>query len=284
MLRERRWLRSSKMAKTKIFSITGGSAGEVELPSQFSEQVRPDLISRAVIAAQHNRMQPHGNDPRAGKRSSAKYKGTRKGWGHSYNYGQSRIPRLMLKGGRRAGRAKIVPQAVGGYETHGPKVIENHFEFMNAKERLKAIRSAIAATASLELVKERGHAVSGIVQLPIIVEEKFESITRAKEAHDALKALGVMADIERTIEKKKIRPGVGKLRGRKYKVARGPLIIVSDGKNGISKAASNISGVDVVDVKRLNAEHLAPGAKAGRLAVWSAGAIAALSGGLFKEK
>lgn len=269
--------------KAKVRSISGSDAGEVELPFHFSEQVRPDIISRAVIAAQHNRMQPHGNDPRAGKRSSAKFKGTRKGWGHSYNYGQSRIPRLMLKGGRRAGRAKIVPQSVGGYEAHGPKVIENHSDFINDRERLKAIRSAIAATASADLVKGRGHVISGIGHLPIIVEDGLEALTKARDAKIALKAIGVWGDIERA-ESRKIRAGRGKLRGRKYKVKVGPIIIVSDDGKGISKAAGNLPGVDIVGVKRLNAELLAPGAKAGRLAVWSAGAIAALAGGLFEEK
>ncbi len=274
------------MVKAKIRSIISGSedAGEIELPFHFSEEVRPDIISRAVTAAQHNRMQPHGNDPRAGKRSSAKYKGTRKGWGHSYNYGQSRIPRLMLKGGRRAGRAKIVPQSVGGYEAHGPKVIENHSDFINDRERLKAIRSAIAATASVDLVKARGHVVSGIIgSLPIIVEDGLEAITKARDAKVALKAIGVWGDVERA-ESRKIRAGRGKMRGRKYKVKVGPIIIVSDDKKGIARAAGNLPGVDVVSVKKLNAELLAPGAKAGRLAVWSAGAVGALASGLFREK
>jgi large subunit ribosomal protein L4e len=42
-------------------------------------------------------------------------------------------------------------------------------------------------------------------------------------------------------------------------------------------AAMNIPGVDVVEVKQLNAENLAPGAKAGRLTIWSQAAIESLS-------
>ena len=38
-------------------------------------------------------------------------------------------------------------------------------------------------------------------------------------------------------------------------------------------AAKNIPGVDVVEVKSLNAELLAPGAKPGRLTLWSSAAI-----------
>jgi large subunit ribosomal protein L4e len=45
---------------------------------------------------------------------------------------------------------------------------------------------------------------------------------------------------------------------------------------GIVKAASNLSGVDVVKVPDLNAELLAPGAHPGRLVVWSRSAFSSL--------
>src|SRR3989344_1430914 len=41
----------------------------------------------------------------------------------------------------------------------------------------------------------------------------------------------------------------------------------------ISRAVANIPGIDVVDVKSLNTELLAPGAKAGRLVLWTAAAV-----------
>ena len=47
-------------------------------------------------------------------------------------------------------------------------------------------------------------------------------------------------------------------------------------------AAKNISGIEVVEVKNLNAEVLAPGTKMGRATLWSEDAIDALrKGGLF---
>ncbi|MCX6815715.1 MAG: 50S ribosomal protein L4, partial [Candidatus Aenigmarchaeota archaeon] len=74
---------------------------------------------------------------------------------------------------------------------------------------------------------------------------------------------------------RKIRAGKGKMRGRKYKEKRGPLIIVSK-NNPIIKAARNISGVDAVSVQNLNAELLAPGAKPGRLVVTTKSALDAM--------
>jgi large subunit ribosomal protein L4e len=42
---------------------------------------------------------------------------------------------------------------------------------------------------------------------------------------------------------------------------------------GLADAANNIPGVDVVTVKNLNAELLAPGAHPGRLTLWTNGAL-----------
>jgi large subunit ribosomal protein L4e len=62
------------------------------------------------------------------------------------------------------------------------------------------------------------------------------------------------------------------MRGRKYKRAKGPLIVVS-GACKLQHAAKSIPGVDVIGVKYLNAELLAPSAKPGRLTVFTDAAI-----------
>jgi large subunit ribosomal protein L4e len=56
------------------------------------------------------------------------------------------------------------------------------------------------------------------------------------------------------------------------KQAIGPLIVVSE-KKGLVNAAGNIPGVDIVTVKNLNAEILAPGTHPGRLTLWTSSAI-----------
>ena len=47
-------------------------------------------------------------------------------------------------------------------------------------------------------------------------------------------------------------------------------------RDGLSKAANNVTGVDVVAAKDLSAEDLAPGGDIGRLTVWTKSAIEAL--------
>ena len=55
-----------------IITPTNTVAGKKQLPQQFSEPLREDLIKRAVEALRANRRQKYGADPRAGKKSSAK--------------------------------------------------------------------------------------------------------------------------------------------------------------------------------------------------------------------
>ena len=62
------------------------------------------------------------------------------------------------------------------------------------------------------------------------------------------------------------------MRGRKYRRKLGPLITISKTCYA-EKAAGNIPGVEIVQVKHLNANLLAPGTHAGRLAVWTKSAI-----------
>ena len=103
------------------------------------------------------------------------------------------------------------------------------------------------------------------------MDNKFEGLSKTQEVLNALKAIGFEKELER-VEKKRIRSGKGKLRGRKYNVKKGPLIVVSK-DSAIMKAANNIPGVDIIQVKYLNMEVLAPGEVPGRLTLWTTGSI-----------
>jgi large subunit ribosomal protein L4e len=73
----------------------------------------------------------------------------------------------------------------------------------------------------------------------------------------------------------KIRPGKGKMRGRRRKGRRGPLIVVAR-DDGVSRAARNHPGVDTVLAKDLSVLHLAPGGHPGRLTIFTVGALSEL--------
>jgi large subunit ribosomal protein L4e len=253
-----------------VYSLDGKPVEDIELPLIFEEELRPDVIRRAVISAQTARLQPWGTDVMAGKRTSAET------WGKGH--GVARVRRV--KGSRHpaAGKGAFVPFAVGGRRAHPPRVEEVLKERVNRKEKQLAIRSAIAATKEKRLVSSRGHIISGVAELPIVVSNELEEIKKAKQVKEVLKKLGVWRDIERVVQSRGIRAGRGKMRGRRYRQAVGPLIVVAQDR-GIKLGASNLPGVEVATVSDLNAERLAPGGVPGRLTVWTKSAIQKLTGG-----
>jgi len=155
---------------------------------------------------------------------------------------------------------------VGGRRSHAPQPNADYTEKVNKKERRKAIRSAIAATASEGLVHARGHKFER--DLPVVAKNDLESLTKTSEVIKFLQAAGLWNDVLRAKLGRNIRAGKGKLRGRKYK-GRKSLLIVAGTDSGLGKAARNLPGVDFVTVERLNAELLAPGTQAGRLTIWT---------------
>jgi large subunit ribosomal protein L4e len=136
--------------------------------------------------------------------------------------------------------------------------------------------SAIAATASREAVALRGHSIEDVKEIPIIVTDDLESLKKTKEVEETLIRLGVLSEIYRVKESRRVRAGKGKRRGRKMKQAVGPLIVVNENK-GIMKAAENIVGAETVTVNDLNAEMLAPGTHPGRLTIWTNNSIGRLN-------
>lgn len=241
-----------------IIDLSGKTAKKIK-STLFEEAYRPDLIKKAVLAAQANRQQPYGPHMYAGMRTSAE------GWGPGR--GVSRVARL-----KNSSKAARIPQAVKGREAHPPKPETDRTEKINDKERKKAIKSAIAATGSVELVKKRGHQFSA--QVPLVAVDELSSLTKTKEVKSFMEAAHVWDDILRAKETT-IRAGKGKLRGRRYKNTKSILIVTAEDK-GIAKAARNLAGVDIVTYDQLNAELLAPGTHAGRLTIFTESAIAKL--------
>ncbi|QLC49276.1 50S ribosomal protein L4 [Methanolobus zinderi] len=250
------------MATANIIDLSGNSKGDVQLPAVFDEAYRPDLIKRAVLTAQANRLQPYGTKLYAGMETSAE------SWGSGR--GVAQIPRLS--NGSRAAR---VPQAVGGRRAHPPKTETDRTEKVNRKERRMAIRSAIASTANAEVVMGRGHRFDA--QLPLVAENALEDLEKTKDVVSFLQAAGVYDDVLRAKDGRNVRAGRGKLRGRRFK-NRKSVLIVAARDSALFRSARNLAGVDVISVDSLNTEILAPGTHAGRLTVWTESAIAALEG------
>ena len=256
--------------KANVFDIQGNQKGEIELPKVFNTNFRPDLIKRAVLAIHSHNRQPYSVNILAGKRTSAHYHGIRKGPHHMMNIEKARMARTHGGPPGLELTARFVPQAVKGRGAHPPKVEKIWWQRINDKERILAIKSAIAATAIKEIVIKRGHVV-GNINLPIVVDDSIQEFKKTKQAREFLEKIGLEKELERT-KNKKVRAGKGKMRGRKYKKKKSVLFVIST-NNGILNAVKNLPGADVCLVKDLNAELLAPGTHPGRLTIFSTSAI-----------
>src|SRR3989338_6156532 len=147
--------------KLPIIDTKSKKLGEQDLPQQFSEAFRPDLIHRAVQALQSSARQSYGNHPEAGKRSSSKTSKRRRKYRGTYGFGISRVNRKILsrRGTRFSWVGAFSAQTRGGRRAHPPKSDKDFSLKINKKENQKAIRSAIAASFNREIVAERGHLI-----------------------------------------------------------------------------------------------------------------------------
>jgi len=250
-----------------VYDINGKPIKVINVPEFFFTEFRPDLIKRVCVILQSHRFQPKGRDPMAGKRTTAESLGV----GH----GLARVPRVKGERYPKAGMAAFAPSTVGGRLAHPPTPEKNIYKRINKKEKRLALLSAIAATASKEIVAKRGHVIDSVPSFPLIVSDQVQAIKKASEFRRFLINIGVWEDIERVIASIRIRAGKGKRRGRVIKHAIGPLIVI-DEDEGILKAAQNFLGIDVVKAKDLNVELLAPGTHPGRLTIWTESAIKTL--------
>ncbi len=265
----------------RIIDINGKDLGKHNLPDQFDEEIRPDLIKRAVQVIESHERQPYGNDPDAGMKSSAKVSRRRRKYRGSYGQGISRVPRKVMS--RRGTRINWVgaeaPGTVGGRRSHPPKAEKVLTKKINTKEKKKALRSAVSATMIPEIVKKRGHKIPD--NYPFIIDNVIEKEKKTKNVVDILETIGFKEELERTSERK-IRAGKGKMRNRKYKMKKGILMIVS-GNCDLTKSARGIMGVEVLSVKKISTKSLAPGCIPGRATLFTQSAVSLIEEeGLFK--
>jgi large subunit ribosomal protein L4e len=265
--------------KLKILGKDGKESGSVDLPIQFKEPLRTDLIKKAFLAIQNNSRQKYGTNVRAGKRHSAELSRRRRKYRGSYGHGISRIPRKIMsrRGTQMYWVGAIVPGTVGGRRAHPPKAEKEWAQKINIKEKRKAIRSAISATLLTELAKKRGQLIPDAY--PFSITDDFEKINKAKDLATALEKLGFEEELERT-KKPRLKAGKAKLRGRRKKAKKNLLIVASESKE-LVKAAGSLPGIEVVNIKRLNVNYLAPGGQPGRATLFTKKAIEELQKGLF---
>merc|ERR1712127_812306 len=211
-----------------------------------------------------NQRQAYGVSDNAGVQHSAKSWGTGRA--------VSRIPRVSGGGTSRAGQAAFGNMCRSGRMFNPTRTWRKWHRKINTNQKRYAVASALAASALPSLVLARGHRVTEVAEIPVVVDAAFEKLQRTNQAIESLKAIGAYEDVEKTKASKKLRRGKGKMRNRRHVQRLGPLVVYSE-DNGIVQAMRNLPGVELAHVDRLNLLQLAPGGHMGRFIVWTAPAF-----------
>ena len=160
-----------------------------------------------------------------------------------------------------------------GGRMFGPTKIWRHWhKKISVNQRRYAVSSALAATAVSALVMARGHKIDQVPELPLVLSDSLNSVSKTKEAKAILERVGAFNDVQKAQDSKKIRRGVGKSRNRRYTMRRGPLVIY-DVSEGLDQSFRNLPGVELTNVDNLSLLDLAPGGHLGRFCIWTKGAF-----------
>ena len=252
-----------------VQDLDGSSKDQIALPLVFSKTpLRPDVVRVVHTNMRKNHMQAHAVNENAGTQTAAASWGTGRA--------VSRIPRVPGGGTHRCGQGAYGNMCRGGHMFSPMKTWRRWHRKVNLKEKRLAVASALAASAVPSLVMARGHVVDEVAEIPLVVSDAAQTITKTNKAVDLLKSIGVYADVAKSAKSKNIRRGKGKMRNRRYTCRKGPLVVVTSADQGLAKSVRNLPGVDVANVVRLNLLDLAPGGHLGRLCIWTKSAFAAL--------
>lgn len=257
-----------------IASADGSASGSTHpLPAVFSSPIRPDIVQSVHTGMAKNKRQPYAVSEKAGEQTSAESWGTGRA--------VARIPRVSGGGTHRAGQAAFGNQCRSGRMFAPTKVWRKWHQKVNLGQKRFATASALAASSVPALLLARGHRISAVPEVPLVISSKaFEgaAIVKTSAAVTLLKAVGAGPDIVKVQKSRKLRAGKGKLRGRRHRQRRGPLVVYNPDEDGkeLVKAFRNIPGVETSSVFALNLLQLAPGGHLGRFIVWTSAAFAAL--------
>lgn len=242
-----------------VFDTDGNPTGDqVPLPAVFKAPIRVDIVKRVHDHALKNSRQAYAVFHKAGHQTSAESWGTGRA--------VSRIPRVPGGGTHRAGQGAFGNMCRGGRMFNPTKPWRKWHRKTNLNLRRYAMVSAIAASALPSLLMARGHKIGNVPEVPVVVDDRVEGVTRTKDALNLLKKLGAGDDVEKAAKSRHIRRGKGKYRNRRYVNKKGPLVIYGT-DSGIQRALRNLPGVDSRSVESLKIREVSTGLGWGDLVV-----------------
>ena len=238
--------------KVSLFDKAGKKKKELELPKNFSAEIRQDILQKAYEVEKKSLMRAWGAKPGAGAGYSASgiLRHRRHAWKTTYGKGISRVPRKIFSrsGSSFNWEGATVSSARGGRKPTAPKGNKNLIKKVNKKEWKIAFDSAFSG-----------------VKGKIVFDESILDL----KTKDFIVVLGKVfgKDFEKVLKKKSVRAGRGKTRGRKYKSNSGLLFVLG------SEEKMKRTGIDVVNVNELVLGDLVLGGQPGRLVCFTENAV-----------
>jgi len=230
------------------------------MPAVMACPLRPDLVRYMHTTISKNKRQAYALSHRSGYQTAAESWGTGRA--------VARIPRAPGGGTHRSGQGTFGNMCRGGGMFNPTKVWRRWHRHANTTQKRHAVASALAASSLPPLVMARGHRIDDVAELPLVVSDGAQSISKTKGALELLEGLGCGTELTKVAASKKLRSGKGKMRDRKYTMRRGPLVIYGE-DSGLSRALRNLPGVESAHIDRLNLLQLAPGGNFGRFCIWT---------------
>uniref|UniRef100_A0A6G1SNJ4 60S ribosomal protein L4 n=1 Tax=Aceria tosichella TaxID=561515 RepID=A0A6G1SNJ4_9ACAR len=251
-----------------VYSEKNEATGStIALPAVFKAPIRPDVVNFVHQNMAKNHRQPYCVNDQAGHQTSAESWGTGRA--------VARIPRVRGGGTHRSGQGAFGNMCRGGRMFAPTKTWRRWHRKINVNQKRYAMVSAIAASGVPALVQSKGHVIDSVPELPLVVSDKVQEISKTKQAVSFLKSINAWADVEKVYKSRRMRAGKGKMRNRRRIQRRGPLVIYGNDQ-GVTRAFRNIPGVDCVPVEKMNLLKLAPGGHVGRFIIWTESAFQAL--------
>jgi len=238
------------------------------MPTVLTTPLRPDLVRYIHTGVSKNKRQAYAVYAKAGYETAAESWGTGRA--------VARVPRVPGGGTHRSGQGAFGNMCRGGGMFCPTKTWRRWHRRVNVKQKRHAVVSALASSTLPPLVMARGHKIGEVAELPLVVSDGAEALTKTKAALELLKELGCSEELKKVTDSKKVRSGKGKMRNRRYTMRRGPLVIYKE-DGGIVRALRNIPGVETASVDSLNLLQLAPGGNFGRFVIWTEGAFKKLN-------
>merc|ERR1719235_2892614 len=170
-------------AQVTVFDTSGTAKGQTSLPVVFTAPIRPDVVNFVHTNVRKNKRQAYAVNRDAGMCYSAESWGTGRA--------VARIPRVAGGGTHRSGQGAFGNMCRSGRMFAPTKTYRRWHRKINKTQKRQALASCLAATACAPLVEARGHRVAeDVKEIPLVVSDDIEKITKTKDAVECLENPG----------------------------------------------------------------------------------------------